>query len=263
MKTPNKPDKMDFNQLLDNKLVLGLTVAVLIATAAAGGFFLAQDPSTEQRTVNFNSTELLNSHQNQLNNSQPYSISLTAERVNTNTNTTNNSTLLYAQTATVDDNTTHIETTSRSGNTVEVWATPDTITKYNRTTGEKTQLPETPTDAQTQHTFLKQILLTGNYEFTEVSVTGPSRFKLTQVTDKDQLLYAYPGLTGTNNGTIENVTITGMFQSGMIADVHGTFDYTPQAQNASTTTYSFTIDVQRPLPPIQTPDWVQNTTTTE
>lgn len=271
---------MVFQTLKENPTLVGVIIILLIASGGVG-YFVGMPSQPEQPTetptqeqpkqqtlddIEFNQTDLLNSHRKAVMERSLHETSLTVYR--------NNSTA-YVQETAASDTRLFSFTRDERGETTELWVQSDPA-KTLRYTYE-TENVTTVTNAnyeqrRTQDDFLQYAFNAGDYKFTNVSITGPSTFRLTNLTDTEQLKLAIPAVSHRTNATITNTSINGTFENGHITRLEGTFDYTiesgPETNAAGnvtnnsttkiTTDYRFllTVDNNADNISIQKPTWV-------
>lgn len=259
--------------------VVILCISLFISGLGIGAFILGpppsnntQTPTTNSSNIAFNGSELVQSHQTKLDTQQPYKLTLTSAA-----KPPKNATLrvFYAETVQVQHNGTHITTGPVEDGQTEMWVTANQTLLYyaDNDTVEETTLTRLD-DRQTKYLFLKQMFDAGEFKYTNISVTGESTFVMTELTNKEQLLYAYPGLSGQTEGEVRNVTISGTVQNGVVTQLNGTFDFKPipAEENASQEfkeqRYTFNFTINTSVQPQSSPIWTQqytpeNNTTTE
>lgn len=271
---------MNFQKIKENPMVLGIIIILLIGSGGVGYFVgnafhptePTQTPTQEQPkqptldNIEFNETESLESHRTAVMERSLHETSLSVYR--------NNSTAYVQRTATSD---TQLFSFTRDvrGETTEIWvqSDPSQNLRYTYETENVTNITtQNYEQRRTQGQFLRYALSAGEYKFTNVSITGQSTFRLTNITDSKQLALAIPGVSHQTNATITNTSINGTLENGQITRFEGTFDYTIKASpetNAAgnvtnnstdnvTTTYRFVLTVDNTAENIsvQKPDWV-------
>jgi len=197
-----------------------------------------------------------------------------------------NNTTAYVQNTKLDQNNYQSFTREITGNTNEIWV------KSNNTTtlfyDYQTETVTKPNDIdleerQTQTRFIRTLLNAGKYNYITSSPTGKSHFTLTEITNKSQLLFAFPAVPNDENATITSTQINGVIQNGQVKQINGSFQHTISyqdtigangntTQNITKTTnyrFTFTTTTDKTTYTIQKPSWVseyeteQNTTTNE
>lgn len=271
---------MNLQLLKENPLVIGVVLILVVGSGGLGFFLGMSPPSTEDPTptptpeqqpqtlddIEFNSTELLASHQETV---QSHSLHKTTFAVYRNNETA------YVQETTASDTQLLSFTRHSSGKTTELWAqsNPSQTLIYNYETENVTESRTADfEDRRTQDVSLQYLLNSGEFKYTNVSITGESNFRLTNLTDEEQFKLAIPAVSHRTNATLSNVSVNGTFENGHITHLEGTFEYTTESgpqrnaagnvTNNTTTTntidYKFVISVDTNGDNItlQEPSWV-------